>query len=427
MIISIIIFVFITLIASIWLISYIADNYSSVIIVSGSYLSEVSAAKLVAAILIAFLLFYLFLRALHHLIKITRYASQYRLNSKLAQSRKGLYQGYLSLIEGDTNTARINFKKQLAVAENPSFHHLGLARVAQMEEAYNERDKQLKLANESQHDAHTAIAISQAEMQIHANQLEQARAGLITLLEEKPTSDHAKKLLAKVFYKQEDWKQLLSLLPKLNKISGINKQAFEHYEEKAIKGVFQMHAHKEGLERLEQEWKNIPSATRQQAPTLLKYCESLIMAGGSNQVSTLLNKQINTAWDESLVKLYGKTQHSDPNKAIQAAEGWLVEHDNCPVLLLTLARLYHSQKLWGKARRFYLNSLNKRPNKDGYLEFAELLEEIDEKENAQHCYKVGLSYCVNHKAHALILQNRVEPKLDISTNDTKAPEDFPFL
>lgn len=418
MIIGIIIFIFVALIGSIWLISYVSDNYSNVIIVSGSYLTEVSAAKLVAMLLIAFFVFYLSLRALHYFIKTIRYASQFHLNSKLKKSRQGLYQGYISLIEGDTHKAKNHLSKHIDIAENPAFHHLGIARAAQMEEAYDERDLHLKLANKVQPDAQTAIAISQAEMQIYANQLEQARAGLITLLEKKPISNYAQKLLAKVFYQQEDWKNLALLLPDLIRKGIVNKATIERYESASLKGIFQMYAHKDTLDRLTSEWKKIPTSTQRQVETTLRFCEALIVAGDNNQASKLLIKHINQTWDKSLVRLFGKVPHDDYNQATKVAEAWLVKHDNCPTLLLALARLYQKQKLWGKSRSLYLSSLNKLPNKNGYLEFAKLLEETGETSNAQHCYQVGLNFCVHHKASVLKLQNRleVEPKIDIITS-----------
>ncbi|MCK5725330.1 MAG: heme biosynthesis protein HemY [Thiotrichaceae bacterium] len=427
MIISLIIFIAVVLIASIWLISYVADNYSSVIIASsGGQLSEISAIKFMAGILIAFFIFYFGLRLIQHFIKLTRYASQFRLNSKLTKSRQGLFQGYLSLIEGNTMNAKNNLLKHIDVAENPALHYLGTARVAHMMEDFDERDVQLKLANESQPDAHKAIAISQAEMQIYANQLEQARAGLITLLEEKPKSLYAQKLLSKVFYKQEDWANLATLLPELAKKGVINESTFKEYEDASLKGIFQMYAHEDSLDRLYAAWKKIPAKTRRQPQTSLKYCEALIVAGDTSRASKLLLKRINSSWDESLVNLYGKITHDDSNQAIKHAEVWLTEHDNCPTLLLTLARLYRGQKLWGKARNFYLSSLNQSPNKNGYLEFAELLAETGEHSNAETCYQVGLSYCVYHKAQALKLQSRleIEPKLDVTPSHISPPEDF---
>jgi HemY protein len=135
------------------------------------------------------------------------------------------------------------------------------------------------------------------------------------------------------------------------------------------------------------------------------YAESLHSAGAGQLASQILVTKINESWDERLVELYGKLPHTDPIAEGDKAKQWLNSHSENPTLLLTLARLNAQKKLWGKAKSFYENSLNMKPNTAAYLELAQLLQQIGEIDNANTCYRIGLQYCIDNKAERLNLKS----------------------
>ena len=286
-------------------------------------------------------------------------------------------------------------------AKTPLLNYLAAARAAHMQESYDHRDEYLKKAAEKGGSAHIAVAISQAEMQLGSKQIEQARATLVHLLELSPEHPYASKLLASVYYKQEDWNNLFELLPELNKQNLLTSVMQKRYEATALKGMFQSTALKQQPEKLHLLWKKLPAKIKPQA--VLYYIDALIAVDDTKQAEKILLNTVNKQWDAGLVERFGQIEHVSLNKSIQQAEKWLQRHDNNPELLICLARLYRANKLWGKASYFYELGLNRAPDTKGYLEFADLLTQLDDND---HCYQKGLRYCVTKKGEGLYLKSK---------------------
>ncbi|MEE9351307.1 MAG: heme biosynthesis HemY N-terminal domain-containing protein, partial [Thiotrichaceae bacterium] len=270
---------------SFWLFDTLLAEQSNIVLYWSGHSIELSAANLVAALIVTFLAFYIVLRIFKHLISMGKYAHNYRQRKTRRRTRNGLMQGLLSLVEGNWDKAETQLLADAAHSEIPVLHYLGAARAAHLREAYELRDQYLKQANEAPSSngpngrAEIAIAISQAEMQLYSEQLEQARAGLITLLEEHPKHHYAKKLLAKSYYKQEDWKNLSALLPEMNKLTVLNEKESERYETASLKGIFQMYASEDNVSKLKLEWKKIPTDIRNKSNAILLYSKALVAAG----------------------------------------------------------------------------------------------------------------------------------------------------
>jgi HemY protein len=409
--IAIYLLVFLLAAAGILWLSNVLKQYPELVTITwADYTTEITTSRLIAGILITLVAFYIFFRLLKHLLSMGKYIRAYRHKRHCNKAQNELMQGLVLLTEGDWAKAEQQLLNHVEYSEIPVLNYLAAARVAHMQEKYTRRDQHLKRASEQADDAKIAIAVSQAEMQLHSEQYEQARATLINLLEHSPRHTYARKLLAKTYFRQEDWKNLAILLQELGKVDGISEDEYARYEAASLKGIFQMYANEEGLGELKTVWKKLPATIRNKNASILLYCKALITAGDSGMAGKLLSKTLNKNWDEALVELYGNTSHDNLNAAIQQAEKWLEDHDNSPLLLLTLARLYRNNQLWGKARHFYESSLNLAPHAKGYLEFAELLEQIGEKENANICYQQGLRYCINKKGKPISLKHMREAR-----------------
>jgi len=340
-------------------------------------------------------------------------------NSKLAKlsskAKQEMTQGLVQFTEGHWDQSEKLLSNSIPHSETPLINYLVAARAAHMQEAYDRRDAYLKKASEQGEEAHIAVAVSQAEMQYSCGQTEQARATLIHLREITPKHPYANKLLAKVYYRQEDWGKLFELLPELSKLDLIQEKDRKKYEVTALTGFFQTLAHKKDASKLNMFWKKLPADIRAKPTAILLYCQALTDAGESTSSDKLLLSSINKQWDEKLIERYGLIEHKKLNAAIKQGEKWLVDHENSPMLLLTLARLHRQYKLWGKSKTYYNASLNIAPSAPVYLEFAELLEELKEHENAQICYQYGLRYSIYKKGEilSLTLEKTADPKLAI--------------
>ncbi|MEE9444399.1 MAG: heme biosynthesis HemY N-terminal domain-containing protein [Cocleimonas sp.] len=404
-------------IGAFWLGSYAFEHSVDVNIKWGDWgnITLTSTTVLIGAVL-GFLAIYVviaILRAIFGLRKRIQNYKQAKLSSKASQE---LTQGLIHFTEGHWEQSEKILMNTVEHSEAPLLNYLAAARSAHIQGYTERRDAYLKTATDLGEEAQTAVSVSQAEMQFTCGQIEQARATLINQLEVTPKHPYANKLLAKVYYKQEDWNNLFALLPDLNKEDLQRNNLFEEYEESALVGVLHSLAHKKDLPQLQTLWKKLPADVKNKPQSLLLYCEALANAGDDNGSNKLLITSLNKNWDESLAKRYGLIEHSNLGSAIKQGEKWLVEHHRSPMLLLALARINRKYQLWGKSKSYYNTSLNLSPSTSVYLELAELLEELSEYENAQACYKLGLNYSIHKKGEIFNLKSSskgIDPTLAV--------------
>ena len=413
---------FILIVGAFWLGIYAVQHSSDVTINyqwnnNPMSVSLTSTTLLITSILGIFGLYILFstlkfLFGLRKRLKLRRHA---KLSSKANQE---LTKGLVHFTEGHWDQSEKTLLNNVNHSETPLLNYLAAARAAHMQEAYDRRDSYLKIASEQGAEAQVAVSVSQAEMQFTSDQLEQSRATLIHLLEVAPKHPYAIKLLAKVYYQQEDWSNLFSLLPDLDTLSLIKEKDHKKYQTTALTGIFHTLSHKKDISSLQTLWKKLPNSIRENSQAVLLYCQALSEAGDETQSNKLLVTQLNKSWDEKLVERFGLIEHDNLGTAIKQAEKWLPENEKSPMLLLALARLHRKYQLWGKSKAYFNSSLNFSPSAAVYLELAGLLEELKEHENAQTCYKLGLKYSIHKRGEILNLKSvrALDPSLSIVPN-----------
>jgi len=412
-------FLFILIVGAFWLGVYAVEHSSDVIIKyqwndSPMSISLTSTTLLITAVLGLIGLYVLFtlLKFLFGLRKRLKNRRQAKLSIKANQE---LTKGLVHFTEGHWEQSEEVLLNTVKHSETPLLNYLAAARAAHMQEAYERRDSYLKTASEQGDDAGIAVSVSQAEMQFTSNQLEQSRATLIRLLEASPKHPYAVKLLAKVYYQQQDWSNLFSLLPDLDKLSLIKDRDREKYETTALTGIFHTLSFEKNISELKSLWRKLPADIRSKPQAILLYCQALGESGDKSGSLKLLVNHLNKEWDEQLVEHYGLIEHENLGAAIKQGEKWLLNNEKSPMLLLALARLNRKYQLWGKSKAFYNASLNFSPSAAVYLELAKLLEELEEYENSQVCYKQGLQYSILKKGEVLSLKSvrKVDPSLAI--------------
>lgn len=393
------------IIGAFWLGSYAFEHSVDVYVKWGDWGSiTLTSTTVMIATVLGFLALYLLITVLKTLFGLPNRIRSYKQKKSYLKAKQELTKGLVHFTEGHWGQAEKMLLDNVEYSETPLLNYLAAARSAHMQEAYGRRDTYLKIASEQGEDAQIAVSVSQAEMQTTSGQLEQARATLIHLLETSPKHPYANKLLAKIYYKQEDWSNLFSLLPELNKQSLIKSTDRQKYETTALTGIFLTLAHKKDVQQLQGLWKRLPVDIRKKPQAILLYCRALSDAGGEAISDKLLISSLNKDWDEKLVERYGLIEHDNIGSTIKQAEKWLVGNETSPMLLLALARLHRKYQLWGKSKVYYNSSLNFSPSGAVYLELAELLDELDETDNAQTCYKLGLEYSIHKKGQILNLK-----------------------
>ena len=317
-------------------------NSQELIILWGQdYTVETSSFTVMLALFFGVLAIGLGVWLLYWLVTLPKRLAQQKQLRRRMLSQAGLKRGMVKLLEGHWAEGEKSLLKHVEYSDNPMLNYLAAARAAQMQENYQQRDEYLKKASSFGSDAQIAVAASQATMQFDTGQTEQARATLTHLREISPDHPFPNRLLAKVYYQQEDWKQLVDLIPDLDKSSDdpSQKHRLQAYLQRAVEGLFEITSGKQDLKALESIWNQLPDSAKQENYAIEAYANALNHAGDGESAAALLEERLDIVGDRQLFKLYGQISHRHPQASLKKAKQWESKAGNDPALILCLARL----------------------------------------------------------------------------------------
>jgi HemY protein len=376
----------------------VRDDPGFVLIKYRDYSLETSLAFGVVVLIVAMVVIYLAIRFFRGFWRLPNSMKLHSQNRRFGKSRKLLNQGLIDLAEGRFDQAEVNLIKMVEYSESPLLHYLAAARAAQLQGKHDERDSYLKAAHEARPEAEIAIGVTQAELQLAHQQLEQSLATLTHLRGIAPRHNHILRLLARVYFELEDWQSLVELLPDIRKKKLLKESILKTMEAKSFRGF--LAAAKTDQQVLEQAWAKIPKAAQTDADLILYYIKlSNHAASKSSSVEQLIIKSLDQKWDDRLVEAYGLFNASDPNEQLKRTEKWLDDYAKNENLLLALGRICVRAKLWGKAQSYLEASIGVKPMAASCLALAQLLgDQLQQKDKASKYYQKGLELCLSEDA-----------------------------
>ncbi|HKL61988.1 MAG TPA: heme biosynthesis HemY N-terminal domain-containing protein [Woeseiaceae bacterium] len=349
------------------------------------WLIEMSVPILLAGILAIMLALWLAWELLQAPRKLGEKAGELRARRAGHQFTRGLIQ----VAEGNFSRGEKLLTRGVNRADAPLLNYLAAARAAQLQGDAERRDKWLRLAYEETPDAAHAVLLTQAELQLAAEEYEQALATLRRLMEDAPNHSQALFLLGRLYRELEDWEQLGELLPKLKKQGRIPAETLQEWTREV---------HRRKLEQAGGDptgvtavWKQIPRALRDDDVLIGAYVDALARAGGEEVAEAELRRRLRSRWSPTLARLYGRLETADAGRQLRHAENWLKQHGEDAGLLQAAGRLCMRQELWGKARSYLETALAIGPTPETYELYGRLLTRLGEGEAATDAYRSGLA------------------------------------
>lgn len=324
-------------------------------------------------------------------------------------------QGLSALIEG-----RWKKSEQLLIAGvnpkvEPLMNYLGAAKAAHEQGAFDRRDAYIQKAYKVAPRADIAIGLTQSELEVELDQLEQAQATLNHLRQKDPKHPRVLKLLEKVYVRKGDWQNLLLIIPALRKSKAISNEQAEIFE----KNIYCEMLHKasnQPLEEVQKIWNSIPRYFRKNPDVVTAYVQQLVrFSTSSKEVEELIRKVLKIEYQPVLVNLYSKLPFTNLNRQLVIVGAWLKTYGQRPELLLALARLCVRVQLWGKAKDYFDKCLKIGPNIEASLEYGKLLERLEEPEAAMLKYREGLA--MQTPDHGSTMQLKLLQQNDKNIND----------
>ena len=357
----------------------------------GNYTLEMSLALLLLLLAALFAALYFGIRLMVRTVHLPQDVRSWkqRRGSRLAQ--QAMTRGLLEMSEGNWQSAERRLVRFADRSETPLLNYLAAARAAQLQGAHDRRDSYIRLAHDAMPSADVAVSLTQAELQLADQQLEQALATLNHLRSVAPRHNYVLRLLRRLYEQLGDWEHLRELLPELRRRKVEDEADLQRLEIRTHHALLEHAFLADDPQRLAMAWADVPRGLREAPQLLSDYAGYLQETGQDMKAEQLLRDALRKQWDSGLVETYGLLETGEPGKQLSHMEKFLADHPDDPTLLLTLGRLSLRAQLWGKARGYLEACIGRNGPPQAYRELGQLLERMHEPDKAIDIYRRGLS------------------------------------
>ncbi|GMR16745.1 MAG: heme biosynthesis HemY N-terminal domain-containing protein [Gammaproteobacteria bacterium] len=351
---------------------------------------EMSLSLFLVLLFLSYIFGYVLVRFVFRTWNMPNKLKQWRSTQQTKKARKTSLQGLINLSQGQWKKAERLLTRAVKNSDMPLLNYLSAAKAAQKQNAPERRDHYLSLAHKSMPDADFSVKLTQAELQFAHGQNEQALATLVHLHNLSPKHSHIMVLLSKLYQQLKSWDDLRKLLPQLRKHKVFSEKELLQIEKETYVELMQHTNWNEKTDKLQQLWQSISRELKKDTNLIEIYSNKLIQLNKNDEAELLLRNTIKKEWQPELVKQYGLVESTQLEKQLTFAESLSKDHDNNPLLLLTLGRLCMYNDLWGKARAYLEASIGNKELPETYKELGLLMEYLNEPKLAAEYFKKGL-------------------------------------
>jgi len=363
----------------------------------GSWSLETSLIVFLVAFVLLVVAGYMTLRSLVLLKQAPRRLSLWQKLQRSKRASEMLTRGLIALEEGRWSEAERILIRYVAHSDTPLLHYLAAARAAQKQDASERRDNYLRLAHQTTAGSDIAVGVVQAELQLAADQKEQALATLQHLRDVAPKHPYVLQLLQQVYSDLYQWQDVQAVLPDLRKRNVLPSSDVQALSLDAQVGQMNTALARRDWEAVHAVWQQAQAKTRHSEALLNVYISALIEQKECATAAELVEHFMRKNWSDQLVYQYGLLHLAEPLAALAKAEKWLKGRENNPWLLLTLGRLAKANKLWVKAEEYLRQSIIHGARGESYQELAEVLAAQDKTEEVSLAYQKGLDLMLADK------------------------------
>ena len=300
-------------------------------------------------------------------------------------------QGLIAFVEGRWDFARKSLDKAAGNASTPLINYLFAARASSAMGDAKAVDTYLKQAELSTEGADVAIGLTQAELQIHNGQYEQA---LATLLRAKKLASHhpvVLNLLQQVYRQLNDWDSLLKLLPAMRKAKSLSAAELLSIEQEACCAKLKRSATNDSAEELMACWKNLPGDFKKDVVVIACYASELIEIEAFDEAERVLRSQLHREYHPQLINLYGLAAAPAADKQLSFAKKLLKANSDDASLLLALARISMNKNQLDEAKAYLQQSIDAGGAVGTYAELGAICAQAGEYQQSAKYYAEELA------------------------------------
>lgn len=345
----------------------------------------------IGLLLLALLLLWMLWLLVRYLLKTSNLTIGWFGDRNYRKARQKTVDGMIALAEGHWKTAETLLISGAKFRATKLINYLAAARAAQEQDDDKSRDNYLKAAAQAEPEAHIAIGLTQAQLQIQHRQYEQALATLSHLRNMSPHHPYVLKLLHQLYTRLNDWNSVLELLPKLRKYRVFKPQRIDDIEVIAWSELLPIKAKRDGLTAVNEQWLQLSKSLRKNPHLQLTYAKVLAEQRQFDQLELHIKDSMKQEWQEPLAQLYGLIQSQQPSRTLATAESWLKQKPGNRTLLTTLGKLSLQAQLWGKAKSYLEQSIAQKPSAEAHYYLGQAYRELGHPIQEQEEYQRGLA------------------------------------
>ncbi|MGQ5524553.1 heme biosynthesis HemY N-terminal domain-containing protein [Chitinimonas sp. PSY-7] len=356
----------------------------------------------------AFVLLFLFLlgggyglvKLLDWVVSMPGNVRRYQAAKRALNAGKYHREALLAMFEGRYLRAERNMRVALASQDNAELRladTLIAARASHHCRDFERRDAYMEQAREIGGPRSLARLMLEAELLGEQYRTREALDLLQQVYAISPKLTSALKLELKLRQQENHPARVLELTSMLEKSDAI--EAGQAFRIRAQARLAQIKMAPMDNRELERWWAGLGKDERHQPRLAASAAREFGRLGLIERAEAIVVDALEHNWDVALLEVYGELGrmggHGGAVKRLARAEDWLRNHPNDHSLLLALGRLCRDAALWGKARTYLEASVAVTATPVAHAELGQLLEQLDEREEANEQYRASLGLALD--------------------------------
>ena len=321
-------------------------------------------------------------RALVESLAAKRHLAELRAHRRRRRAREDTQRGFLDLAAGRWRSAEERLTRAATDADSAAVNYIVAARAADLLDATDRRDTWLARAQEAAPGERAPVLVTLAEMQMRRGQHAAALQTLEQLDASGDLNSRGLELMARLYQKLGRNAELGALAPRLRSAKELPDAQVDELLAQVELDALRAAGERGDAGAVHAAWSELPRAARKRAPSIATYARALMAARDHVAAERALREALDEQRDPALVRAYGEVATPDALGPLERVEQWLRAAPEDPELLAASARLALRAELIGKARSYLEASLSRKPTPENALLYAELLDQLGERERA---------------------------------------------
>lgn len=377
-------------------------NHGNVSILWPPYRIDLSSNLALVLAIVGFFVLHVLLLVLSSVFGVPQRLRAYRERRQARRANRALQGAALAWFEGRFDRAERLASSAAADPSTAGVAALIAARSAHRLAAPERRDEWLRKAGEA-NPGQPAALLAEAEFALDDHRPERALPAVERLRAGGAEPRLALETSLATWRRFGRWDQVLEAVRAQGRKGSLDEAELDQLRVEAYEGLLAPSASDQNaiLER----WRGLRSDERKRRELAVPTVLALMRAGGAEEARKIALTMLEREYDDTLVECYGSMESVPARVRLEQLERWRNRYGDRPRLLEMLGRVCASERVWGKAETYLLQSLAASDSVSARVALAQLYETIDRRADASRQFQFAARLALGERpAMALMLE-----------------------